>query len=87
VRPPRTHRLDEIIAQLRLIGCDLPDLYEECRMLEPYAVAVRYPERTPLPDQAAGRRTLAAARRIIVAAHHLLGTSAPEVPPTFLEPT
>jgi HEPN domain-containing protein/predicted nucleotidyltransferase len=65
VRPLRTHMLDKIVKQLRAASYDLPDLNEECRLLKRYSVAVRYPERVPLPDSETGRRTLAAAMRIV----------------------
>jgi HEPN domain-containing protein/predicted nucleotidyltransferase len=65
IRPPRTHMLDEIVAAVRSAGYDLPDLSAECKLLEGYAVAVRYPEHVPLPNEDEGRRVLAAARRLV----------------------
>jgi HEPN domain-containing protein len=72
VRPPRTHDLDELIAELRELGYELRDFTAECRLLEPYAVAVRYPERMPIPDETSGRAVLGAARAIAGAAKALL---------------
>jgi hypothetical protein len=45
-------------------GCDLPDLAEECLLVGQYAVDVKYPSLDPTPDEAVGRRVVAAARRI-----------------------
>jgi hypothetical protein len=64
--------LDKIVEQVRATGHALPDLNEECTLLESYSVAVRYPEHVPLPDSETGRRTLAAAMRIVDVAKTLL---------------
>jgi len=65
IRPPRTHDLAELVTAARDAGYDLPDLAVECELLKPFAVDVRYPERTPIPDEVNGRVILAAGRRIV----------------------
>jgi HEPN domain-containing protein len=65
VRPPRTHDLTELIQDLRRLRYDLPDFAGECKLLEPYAVDVRYPENVPIPNEIGGRVALAAARAIV----------------------
>jgi HEPN domain-containing protein/predicted nucleotidyltransferase len=69
LRPPRTHDLSEVCQAVRSAGYSLPDFDAECRQLAPYAVDVRYPEQVPIPDDATGRETVAAARRIIAFCH------------------
>lgn len=75
--PPRTHDLDELVGAARAIGCPLPDLATECKLLKDYAVGVRYPEDLPLPSEATGRVVLAAALRIIEVARELLDAPPP----------
>lgn len=65
VRPPRTHDLGELAAELQTVGCALPNFAAESELLKDYAVDVRYPEQVPIPDEAKGRAVLAAARRIV----------------------
>jgi HEPN domain-containing protein/predicted nucleotidyltransferase len=64
-RPPRTHRLDKLIARLSDVGYALPAFAAECKLLNPFAVTIRYPEKAPIPSEAEGRAIIAAARRII----------------------
>lgn len=71
-RPPRTHRLDRLIAALLDLNYALPAFAAECKQLNPYAVTIRYPEQAPLPNEAEGRRVIAAARRIIDAVEPLV---------------
>jgi uncharacterized protein len=68
VRPPRTHDLAELILGLHRLGYDFPDFAAECKLLEPYAIDVRYPETVPIPDESGGRAALAAACAIVDAA-------------------
>lgn len=67
IRPPRTHDLSRLCTAVRSTGYALPDVDDECRLLDPFAVDVRYPERVPIPDEVTGRATVAAARRVIAA--------------------
>jgi HEPN domain-containing protein len=67
IRPPRTHELTKLYDAACAAGYPLPDLRTECRLLEPYAVEVRYPEQVPIPDEVTGRTIVAAANRIIAA--------------------
>lgn len=43
-RPPRTHKLTDLLGALRKLGIDLGDLHDDARFLSPFAVEVRYPE-------------------------------------------
>jgi HEPN domain-containing protein/predicted nucleotidyltransferase len=72
IRPPRTHLLHRLVQAALSAGCDLPDLDDDCHLLEPYAVDVRYPEQVAIPDDVSGRAALDAARRIIDSARRLL---------------
>jgi HEPN domain-containing protein/predicted nucleotidyltransferase len=65
VRPPRTHDLAELVRELNQLGYDLPEFAAECKLLEPYAVDVRYPDDVPIPDETGGRAALAATRAIV----------------------
>ncbi|HEY4129552.1 MAG TPA: HEPN domain-containing protein [Gemmatimonadaceae bacterium] len=70
-RPPRTHQLDQLITELRQTTNALPPFEAECKLLNRYAVTIRYPECAPLPDAEEGREVIAAARRIIECARDL----------------
>jgi uncharacterized protein len=59
--PPRTHDLAELIRELRGLGVDVPLFPEACALLSDYAVPVRYPENTPIPDESMGRTAFAGA--------------------------
>jgi HEPN domain-containing protein/predicted nucleotidyltransferase len=72
VHPPKTHRMEELIGLVRSEGYDFPPFTDECQLLNPYAVSIRYPEQAPLPNESAGRETVAAAKRIIDAAKALI---------------
>jgi HEPN domain-containing protein/predicted nucleotidyltransferase len=72
IHPDRTHNLAELVAAVRLAGYDFPEFAEECKLLKPYAVDVRYPGLPPLPDEPTGRATYEAGRRIIDAASRYL---------------
>jgi HEPN domain-containing protein/predicted nucleotidyltransferase len=72
IRPERTHKLAELVAAVRLAGYDFPDFAAECVLLDPYAVNVRYPGLTPLPDESTGCATYEAGRRIVDAASRYL---------------
>lgn len=64
-RPPRTHVLSELLARLLAAGVSLTDLTADCRLLEPFAVEVRYPGAASIPTDAEGRALVEAARRIV----------------------
>jgi HEPN domain-containing protein/predicted nucleotidyltransferase len=64
-RPPHTHDLKQILLELRQLGYDLPNFAIECELLKDYAVAVRYPDQLPLPNEQTGRAVIAAARTIV----------------------
>jgi len=68
IHPPKVHEMDKLVAEVRSAGYDFPSFSEECALLNAYAVAVRYPEQLPLPNENDGRGVIAAARRIIDAA-------------------
>jgi HEPN domain-containing protein/predicted nucleotidyltransferase len=68
IHPPNIHELDKLIDTVRAAGYDFPSFKGECDLLNDYAVAVRYPEQLPIPNEAGGRAVIAAARRIIDAA-------------------
>lgn len=71
IHPPRVHEIDALVAHVRAAGYDFPSFAEECRLLNPYAVTIRYPEKAPLPSETAGRAVIAAAWRIVDAAKAL----------------
>ena len=62
-----------LMAQVRAAGYALPAFGEECELLQPYAVSIRYPEQAPIPNEEGGRAVIAAARRVIDAAKALIG--------------
>jgi uncharacterized protein len=68
VHPPKFRALDELIREVRIAGYDFPPFATECALLNPYAVAIRYPEQAPLPSEEEGRRVIDAAQRIVAAA-------------------
>jgi HEPN domain-containing protein/predicted nucleotidyltransferase len=70
--PPKIHQIDELIVLVREAGYDVPAFSAEAKMLNGYAVAVRYPEQLPLPNEVEGRAVIAAAYRIIGAAKALV---------------
>jgi uncharacterized protein len=72
VHPPKTHRMDALVREVHAAGYSFPLFASECKLLNPYAVRIRYPERAPLPDAERGRTVIAAARRIIEAAKPLI---------------
>lgn len=72
IHPRRTHNLAELIADVKLAGYDFPEFAEECKLLKPHSVDVRYPGLTPLPDEPTGRATYEAGRRIIDTARRYL---------------
>ena len=63
-RPPQTHNLSELIRGLGSLGYPLTELLADARLLEPYAVEVRYPGNITIPDEPTGRAAVAAALRI-----------------------
>jgi len=65
--PARTHSLTSLLAELEATGFPARGLVNDCRRLEPYAVAMRYPTRTPLPTPEEGRALVDAARRVVAA--------------------
>jgi HEPN domain-containing protein/predicted nucleotidyltransferase len=71
-RPPRSHSLDRLIAELQALDYALPSFTAESKQLDPYAVAIRYPDHAPVPNEAEGRRVIAAARRIFEAVEPLV---------------
>ena len=72
IRPPNVHDIDALIAAVRGAGYDFPAFTSESKLLNPYAVTIRYPEQAPLPSEAEGRLVIEAARRIIGAAKALV---------------
>ncbi len=72
VHPPKTHKMDELIAEVRAAGYSFQLFARECKLLNPYAVRIRYPEQAPLPTAERGRAVIAAARTIIDAAKALI---------------
>ncbi len=72
IHPPKLHEIDELIGLVRDCGYDFPLFTEESKLLNPYAVTIRYPERAPIPNEAGGRAVIAAARRIVEAAKALI---------------
>ncbi len=71
-RPPHTHDLAELIAEAGKLNYVFPDVAAECQLVRDYAVDVRYPEDVAIPDEATGRRVLAAAKTIIDVARELM---------------
>jgi HEPN domain-containing protein/predicted nucleotidyltransferase len=71
-RPPRTHQVDELIEALRQMSYELPLFESESKLLNRYAVTIRYPEQAPLPSELEGREVIAAAWRIIESARGLM---------------
>jgi uncharacterized protein len=65
VRPARTHNLLELLAALRLAGCELTGVDADCALLNRDEVDPRYPG--PDLDEQDGRAALAAAERIAAA--------------------
>jgi HEPN domain-containing protein/predicted nucleotidyltransferase len=72
IHPPKIHTMQVLVADVRAAGYALPPFDEECKLLEPYAVSIRYPEQAPIPTDGDGRAVIAAARRIIDAAKVLI---------------
>ena len=72
IHPPKIHTMQVLVADVRAAGYALPPFDEECKLLEPYAVSIRYPEQAPIPDEVKGRAVIAAGRRIIDAAKALI---------------
>lgn len=70
-RPPRTHKLSELFAELSATGVVLPDLTHDCKALERYAIDGRYPSDVAIPTDAEGRALVESARRIISAVRAL----------------
>jgi HEPN domain-containing protein/predicted nucleotidyltransferase len=66
VRPPRTHKLDELLQTLGSAGCELPDLEHDCNLLTTHAIAPRYPAGLDLGAEDA-RAAFAAAERVVAA--------------------
>jgi HEPN domain-containing protein/predicted nucleotidyltransferase len=66
-RPPRTHLLSQLFAELLATGAPLPDLATDWKGLEPYAVEGRYPNAVAIPTDADGRALVESARRIMTA--------------------
>jgi HEPN domain-containing protein/predicted nucleotidyltransferase len=72
VHPERTHKMEKLVADVRATGYDFPTFGAECKLLNPYAVAIRYPEQLTIPNEDGGREVIAAAKRIIQAAKALI---------------
>lgn len=72
IHPERTHDLAKLIEAVKQAGYDFPAFTEECELLNPYGVEVRYPGKMPLPNEPTGQATLDAGRRIIDAARRFL---------------
>ncbi len=69
---PRTHVLSVVVAAIRQKTPNFPEFAVQCELLQPYAVGVRYPEETPIPDEATARAALQGAREMIAAARSLI---------------
>ncbi|HEX7019342.1 MAG TPA: HEPN domain-containing protein [Gemmatimonadaceae bacterium] len=67
-RPPRTHSLVSLLEALEQAGRATARLMNDCRLLEPYAVALRYPTKAPMPTAEEGRALVKAAKRIVASA-------------------
>lgn len=87
IHPQRTHNLAELIAHVKVAGYGFPDFAEECKLLKPYSVDVRYPGLTPLPDEPTGRATYEAGCRIIEAASLFVALVRPELTPATAAPS
>jgi HEPN domain-containing protein/predicted nucleotidyltransferase len=74
IHPPKVHEIDALVAYVRAADYDFPSFADECALLNLYAVAIRYPEKAPLPNETAGRAVIAAALRIVDAAKALFRT-------------
>ena len=78
VRPERTHELSDLVVAARKAGYALDGIDDDCTFLTPFAVDVRYPddstmpEPNPPPDEATGRRAVGSVRRIVEAVKPLL---------------
>jgi len=72
IHPPKIHEIDELIGLVRAAGYQFSAFTEEAKLLNPYAVTIRYPERAPIPNEAGGRAVIAAARTIINTATALM---------------
>src|SRR6185437_3339693 len=66
-RPPQTHDLSELIHRLGNLGYAFAHLLGDARLLNPYAVDIRYPGDVAIPDERTGRAAMASARRIVEA--------------------
>jgi len=67
----RTHDLSEFLYALRVGGCELSALDDDCALLTTHAVAPRYPAGLNLGDEDANA-AVAAAERVAVAVRALL---------------
>lgn len=65
VRPPRSHRLELLLAKLHDAGCELPGLRADWSRLSNYAITGRYPGHRIGESEA--RDALAAAERVVAA--------------------
>jgi HEPN domain-containing protein/predicted nucleotidyltransferase len=72
IHPKHTHNIVELVAAVKRAGYEFPDFAEEGKLLEPFSVEIRYPGTMPLPDEATGRATVEAGRRILDAARRFL---------------
>ncbi len=70
VRPKRTHKLQELLSDIRELGIELDDLDADCLLLSDYAVQPRYPG-THFSRQSA-RAAIEAAERITAATRRQL---------------
>ena len=60
----RTHDLVALLADAVSAGAPLKTLEEDCRLLTPYAVMLRYPGTADEPSEQEGRQAIAAAERV-----------------------
>ena len=62
MRPERTHDLEKLLAALRVAGCALPNLDDDCKLLTKHAIKPRYPAGLDLGEDDARLATEAADR-------------------------
>lgn len=74
IHPPKLHEIDTLIGLVRDCGYEFPLFAQESKLLNPYAVTIRYPEQAPIPNEVDGRAVIAASRRIIDSARALVTT-------------
>lgn len=71
--PPRTHDLMTLLAACVGLGGPFESLEHDCRLLQPYSVAQRYPGSLIEPAESDAREAAAAAERVFSSVSQRMG--------------